>query len=61
MDITDVDNYFEEFAKRKAEKLHEFKENIFKEQKSRVYFDKRLWSATITHSKGGDYSVFQNK
>lgn len=43
LDITDVDNYFEEFVKRKADKLHGLKENIFKEEKSRVYFDKRLW------------------
>lgn len=43
LDITDIDNYFEEFAERNTDKLYEFKENIFKEQKSRMHFDKRLW------------------
>lgn len=42
LDTTGIDTYFEGFAKREAEKLQEFEENILKEQKSRMYFDKRL-------------------
>lgn len=43
LDIAGRDNYFEEFAEKEAEKLHELKEVFFKEKTfKRFAFDKRL-------------------